>query len=148
MGTAAASIKAEYFFALSLTFFHFILTLSHAMLPTLSFTLPTEQIVAVNLNLADPRAAQLLERIAAATGEGQRRAEIENRSYHMGAKPTLGLDYDDRLVSRLKCCLSTAYAYLELPVGKGGLRHARLGKKYLVTESAVREFLGDLKAAA
>ena len=118
------------------------------MEPTLSFTLPTQQIVAVNLNLADPRAAKLLERIAAATGEGQRRAEIENRTYHLGSKPTLGLEYDDRLVTRLKCCLSTAYAYLELPVGKGGLRHTRLGKKYLVTEHAVRAFLGDLQAAA
>lgn len=111
----------------------------------LSFTLPAEQIVAVNLNLRDPKAAHLLEKLAAATGEGQRRAEIENRTYHMGSKPTPGLGYDDRLTARLGCCASVAYDYLGLK--RGGLRHLRLGKKYHITERAVREFEGDLTAA-
>jgi hypothetical protein len=109
----------------------------------LSLTLPQDQIVAVNLNLRDPKAAHLLERIALAQGEGQRRAEIENRTYHMGAKPTPGLDYDDRLTVRLKCCATVAYGYLDTPEKRGGLRHTRLGKKYHVTERAVRDFEGD-----
>jgi len=114
----------------------------------LSFTLPTEQIVAVNLNLRDPKAAHLLERLAGATGEGQRRAEIEQRTYHMGSKPTLGLDYDDRLTARLGCCASVAYDYLSMEHKRGGIRHTRLGKKYHITERAVREWEGDMKAAA
>lgn len=114
------------------------------MQPTaLSFTLPTEQIVAVNLNLRDPKAAHLLEQLAAATGEGQRRAEIANRTYHMGSKPTPGVGYDDRLTTRLGCCASVAYDYLNLDAKRGGIRHTRLGKKYHVTERAVRDFEGD-----
>ena len=116
------------------------------MEPTLSFTLPTQQIVAVNLNLRDPKAAHLLERLAIATGLGKQQAEIENRTYHMGSKPTLGLGYDDRLTTRLGCCASVAYDYLGLT--RGGIRHTRLGKKYHITERAVREFEGDVKAAA
>jgi hypothetical protein len=70
--------------------------------------------------------------------------EVFIRTYHMGCKPTSGINYDDRLTARLKCSATTAYKYLELPVKRGGLRHARLGKKYLVTEQAVRDWLGDL----
>jgi len=114
----------------------------------LSLTIAPEQIVAVNLNLHDLRTWQQLERLAAATGEGQRRAEIENRTYHMGSKPTLGLDYDDRLTVRLGCCASSAYDYLGLEPKHGGIRHTRMGKKYHITERAVREWEGDMKAAA
>lgn len=79
---------------------------------------------------------------------GQRRAEIEVRVYHMGAEPTPGLGYDDRLTVRLGCSANTAYKYLGLPEHRGGIRHRRLGKKYHVTERALREWEGDLKAAA
>lgn len=65
------------------------------------------------------------------------------RVYHMGAKPTLGLSYDDRLVKRIKCSSHTAYSYLNLLTKRGGIRHTRVGSKYLVTEQAVREWLGD-----
>jgi hypothetical protein len=109
---------------------------------TLTFTLPTEQIVAVNLDLRNPNTAHLLERLAAATGEGQRRAEIENRTYHMGSKPTPGLDYNDRLTVRLGCCAKVAYDYLNLEHKRGGIRHTRMGKKYHITERAVREWEG------
>lgn len=111
------------------------------MTPALSLTLATGQIVAVTLS--DPAQVRLLADLAVGLGQAQAFAEVANRTYHMGTKPTDGLAYDDRLTARLKCCATTAYAYLELPVARGGLRHARLGKKYLVTERAVREFLGD-----
>lgn len=113
------------------------------MTQVLSLSLPMEQVVAVTLNLRDPKAAHLLERIAAASGEGQRRAEIENRTYHMGRKQTPGLDYDDRLTARLKCCATVAYYYLDLAEARGGLRNTRIGKKYHVTERAVRDFEGE-----
>jgi hypothetical protein len=86
---------------------------------------------------------QLVEEEAA----GRRRAEIEQRTYHMGAEATPGKDYDDRLTSRLDCSPTTAYKYLGLPEHRGGLRHRRLGKN--VTERAVREWEGDpIQAAA
>jgi hypothetical protein len=78
-----------------------------------------------------------------AEAAGRARAEAEQRTYHMGTKPTLGLDYDDRLTARLKCSLTTAYTYLGLPEHRGGIRHRRFGKKYHVTERAIREWEGD-----
>ena len=84
-----------------------------------------------------------------AEAEGREQARILRRMYHMGSKPTLGLDYDDRLPVRLGCCAATAYAYLDLyQHDAAGLRHTRAGKKYLISEQAVQEWLGDLKAAA
>ena len=74
---------------------------------------------------------------------GRTRAEIEARTYHMGAQPTAGIGYDDRLTVRLGCSPSTAYKYLGLPEHRGGIRHRRLGKKYYVTELALREWAGD-----
>jgi hypothetical protein len=72
------------------------------------------------------------------------RAEIEQRTYHMGQKPTLGKDYDDRLTVRLGIAPTTAYYYLGLPEHQGGIRHRRFGKKYHVTERAIRKWEGDL----
>ena len=83
-----------------------------------------------------------------AQATGQRRAEIEARTYHMGAKATPGLDYDNRLTVRLDCSPTTAYKYLGLPEHRGGIRHRRLGKKYYVTELALREWAGDTRLAA
>lgn len=74
---------------------------------------------------------------------GQRRAEIENRTYHAGEKPTAGREYDDRLITRLGCSQNTLYRYLALPVHRGGIRHRRFGKKIHVTERAIREWEGD-----
>lgn len=83
-----------------------------------------------------------------AKATGDRRAEIEVRRYHMGAEATPGLNYDDRLTVRLGLSPTTVYKYLALPEHRGGIRHRRLGKKYYVTELALREWAGDLKAAA
>jgi hypothetical protein len=109
----------------------------------LQLTLDTGQILGVTLRLHTITERQLLVDIAAAQAEGKQRAEIENRTYHMGKKVTASLDYDDRLTTRLKCSPTTAYAYLSLPVKRGGLQHRRFGKKYHVTERAVRSFEGE-----
>lgn len=77
-----------------------------------------------------------------------RRADIEARRYLMATEPTPGLDYDDRLTVRLGMSATTVYKYLALPEHRGGIRHRRMGKKYYVTELALREWAGDLKAAA
>jgi len=99
------------------------------------------------LRLTAPGELEVLRTAAAAYADRLAAAELLARTYHTGAQPTPGLAYDDRLTTRLKCCATTAYAYLELPVARGGLRHARLGKKYVVTELAAREFLGDAPPA-
>ena len=111
--------------------------------PTLTLTLATGQVLAVALNLNTIADQRLLTSIAFEQARGAHAAEIENRTYHLGTKPTAGLDYDDRLTARLKCCSKTAYSYLELPVTRGGLAHRRLGKKYHVTERDVRRFEGE-----
>lgn len=114
----------------------------------LSLTLATGQVLSVSLNLHTIADQKLLATIAHETGKGQQAAEIENRTYHMGTKPTPGLGYDDRLTTRLKCCSKTAYAYLDLLPHNGGLRHRRLGKKYHITERDVRRFEGEVSADA
>jgi hypothetical protein len=106
----------------------------------LSLSLPLGQIVAVNLNLRDPKLAHLLGDLTERQALGKQRAEIENRTYHMGAEPTPGLDYDDRLTARLPYSATTLYGYLKAK--RGGIQHTKLGKKYHVTEWAVRAFEG------
>ncbi|TVT40658.1 helix-turn-helix domain-containing protein [Hymenobacter setariae] len=44
---------------------------------------------------------------------------------------------------RLGCSPTTAYLYLGVPEHRGAIRHRRLGKKYHVTERAIREWEGD-----
>jgi hypothetical protein len=94
----------------------------------------------VMLNLHTVTDRKLLIDIAAAQAQAKHRVEIENRTYHMGKKATAGLDYDNRLTTRLNCSATTAYAYLNLDAKKGGLQHRRSGNKYHVTERAVRDF--------
>jgi hypothetical protein len=85
--------------------------------------------------------------VLAADATGRHAAAILQRLYHMGAKPTPGKDYDDRLPARLELCPATVYKYLKLPILRGGIRHRRVGKKYQITERAVQEWYGDLPAA-
>lgn len=58
------------------------------------------------------------------------------RTYHLGAKRTPGLDYDDRLKMRLGCGDDLAR---EL-VSSGRIAHQYLGNRYSVCEQAVRDF--------
>jgi hypothetical protein len=114
----------------------------------LTITLSTDQIESALLN--DDVIERVIERILAVAGErftiAEASAEIANRTYHMGAKPTPGLNYDDRLTARLGCGSTTAYLYLAQPEHRGGIRHQRLGKKYHITERAVRDWEGDNKS--
>jgi hypothetical protein len=72
---------------------------------------------------------------------------IDTCTYHLGSKPTTGRNYDDRLTVRLGLSRTTimqALALWRTYGGKrGGLRHLQVGAKYLVSESACREWLGD-----
>lgn len=111
---------------------------------TVNLTIATGQIIAVTLSgLAE---AKMLGMIVAERSAALAEQEALMRTYHLGSKPTQGLSYDDRLTTRIKCSATTAYGYLNLPQKRGGLRHARIGKKYLITEQAVREWLGDRPA--
>jgi hypothetical protein len=110
----------------------------------LTLNLSTGQVLQVSLS--EPAHLRLLTAVAVEKAQAQAAAEVATRTYHMGTKPTPGLGYDDRLTTRIKCCATSCYTYLDLPVQRGGLRHQRIGKKYLITEQAVREWLGDAEA--
>ena len=103
---------------------------------TVTLTIAIGQIIAVTLS--GHAEAKGLGMIAAERSAAFVQQEVFIRTCHTGSEPTSGINYDDRLTARLKCSATTAYKYLELPVKHSGLRHARLGKKYLVTEQAVR----------
>lgn len=70
-------------------------------------------------------------------------AAVLARTYHLGEKPTAGRDYDDRLTIRTGVGKTKLRELLELGPVRGGLRRVRAGDKWLVSESAVREFFGD-----
>lgn len=75
----------------------------------------------------------------------QAEAEVPTRTYVQSPKQSPDKKYDDRLHIRLGCGKTKAYELLKrFEEGKeGGLRHQRIGKKYIVTEQAVREYFGD-----
>lgn len=116
------------------------------MTAALTLNLVPNQVLAVTLS--EPHHLRLLTAVAVEKALHRQQADRLARTYHLGAEPTPGLDYDDRLTKRLKKSENTVYAHLALSVRDGGLRHKRLGKSYLVTERAVLEFLGDLQPAA
>lgn len=112
----------------------------------LTLTLSSDQVLAVHLN--EPEHLRLLTAMAVAQKQLEVLANLLTRTYHMGTQHTPSLGYDDRLTTRLKCGHNMAYSYLTLAVAEGGLRHIRMGKKYIVTEEAVRDFFGDRKIEA
>jgi hypothetical protein len=114
--------------------------------PALTLTMASDQVVAVHMS--EPAHLQVLTAMAVEQRRLEVLANLLTRTYHMGTQPTPGLGYDDRLTTRLKCGHNMAYNYLSLPVAEGGLRHRRMGKKYVVTEEAVRDFFGDTKINA
>lgn len=116
------------------------------MVPALTLNLASDQVLVVTLS--EPHHLRLLTAVAVEKALNKQEADRLERTYHMGAKPTPDLDYDDRLTVRLKKSENTVYAYLGLPEKDGGLRHKRIGKSYLVTERAILEFLGDIKPVA
>lgn len=77
--------------------------------------------------------------------KAQAEAEVTTRTYVQSPKQSQEKKYDDRLHVRLGCGKTKAYELLKAyEEGKeGGLRHVRIGNKYIVTEQAVLEFFGD-----
>lgn len=120
------------------------------MSPTLSFTLATDQVL--HVHMSEPQERLTYEALAKHQLALNKEAELLGRTYHLGTGPTPGRGYDDRLTVRLGLCRSTLLVELHLwrdfAGRRGGLRHISAGKKYLVSELAVREYLNDLKAAA
>jgi hypothetical protein len=111
----------------------------------LTLQLATGQILAVTLS--DPAQVEVLAQAAGQYAKAKAQEEILSRTYHLAAEPTPDCGYDDRLTIRLKSSADTLYRYLALPVKEGGLRSRRNGNKYVVTEQACREFMGDCPPA-
>ncbi|MBO2010894.1 hypothetical protein [Hymenobacter negativus] len=102
----------------------------------------------IQLQLSHPREMELLNTAARELGERLAGAALENRTYHLGTKPTPGRGYDDRLTMRLGFSATTCYEYLRLDPKRGGLVGRQVGNKWLVTEEAVRAFEGRKQQAA
>lgn len=117
------------------------------MSPSISFTLPTQQIVGVMLSA--PAEVNVLAQVASGIKAAEATARIDaeemRRTYHLGTKPTKDRGYDDRLTVRIgigATLLREQVALWQQYGGKrGGLRHLRFGTKYIITEEDVREFL-------
>lgn len=77
--------------------------------------------------------------------KAQAEVEVSTRTYVQSPRQSQEKRYDDRLHIRLGCGKTKAYELLKAyEEGKeGGLRHQRIGNKYIVTEQAVREYFGD-----
>jgi hypothetical protein len=106
---------------------------------TLTGTLEFED-GAVNLILSEPTQRAIVTEIAARQEAARVVAEVDHdrlaRTYHLGAEPTPGRGYDDRLKMRLGCGDDMAR---EL-VSSGRIAHQYLGNRYSVCEQAVRDF--------
>jgi hypothetical protein len=112
---------------------------------TLTGTLEFED-GAVHLILSEPTQRAIVLEIAARQEAARVAAEVDHdrlaRTYHLGAEPTPGRGYDDRLKMRLGCGDDMAR---EL-VSSGRLAHQYLGNRYSVCEQAVRDFYATLPA--
>ncbi|TGE23499.1 helix-turn-helix domain-containing protein [Hymenobacter metallicola] len=91
----------------------------------------------VGLSLTSPQEKYILGLAAAAQASEEAKFKILSRRYTLSDERTEGLDYDDRLHERLGCCKNTAYALLRA----NAIRHQRMGKKIVVSESAVFRYL-------
>ena len=82
--------------------------------------------------------------------KAQAEAEVATRTYVQSPKQSPDKKYDDRLHIRLNCGKTKAYELLAAYAAgeEGGLRHVRVGAKYIVTEQAVREWFGDQLATS
>ena len=102
----------------------------------------------IQLQLSHPREMELLNTAARELAARLAGEALENRTYHMGTKPTPGRGYDDRLTVRTGLSATTCYEYLRLDPKRGGLAGRQVGTKWVVTEEAVRAFEGRSKQAA
>jgi hypothetical protein len=109
----------------------------------LTLNLTTGQVL--NVSMSEPAHLRMLTAVAVEKAKVKEEQDALARVYHTGSKRRPGLDYDDRLSERTGLSVKTLHAYLSIPVAEGGIRHTRAGSKYIVTEQAVREWLGDRK---
>jgi len=129
--------------------------------PNLTLTLALAGSQALHVHLSEPADRLTIENLA----KHQALLEFEkykyqqylvfeagelSKTYHLGSKPTRNRGYDDRITVRLGLSRTTIFKLLiiwqEHAGRRGGLRHKCAGKKYIITESACREWLGDVKA--
>lgn len=108
---------------------------------SLSLNLTTQQVLGVTLS--SEQEVKVLGLIAGQVLAAKATAEVLTRTYHLGLEPTPGRGYDDRLTMRTGYGLTKLRELLALPVHKGGLRHQRNGRNYIVTERAVLEYFGE-----
>jgi transcriptional regulator with XRE-family HTH domain len=95
-----------------------------------------------NPKLSNPgQLAKLTDALIAQASAKAREAAMM-RTYHLGENPSSHRDYDDRLWIRLGCEPTEAIKL----VSSGRLRHQYIEARPVVTEQAVREFLGDIPA--
>lgn len=107
----------------------------------ITLTLTNGQVLAVTLS--SPAEARVFTEMAAAMAAAKAAEEAKCRTYHLGQEATPGLDYDDRLTIRTGVGKTKLRELLKLGPARGGLRRVRAGDKWLVSETAVREFFGD-----
>lgn len=110
----------------------------------LSLNLATDQVLGVTLS--GHAEAQVLGMIAAQKVAAVAVAEVLTRTYHLGVEPTPGRGYDDRLTMRTGFGLTKLRELLAVAPVRGGLRHQRNGRNYIVTERAVLEFFHEAEA--
>lgn len=84
------------------------------------------------LSLTEPQEMRMIEAAAIAYATAKAEADKLATVYTMNELP-----------ARLNISRSTILKYLQLPVKNGGLRARQAGAKWLVTEKACREWLGD-----
>lgn len=90
---------------------------------------------------------ELLQRALVEMTPAKTAAQVETewlgRTYHFGEQPTPGLDYDDRITTRLNLNEQELQEWMDSP-DFNELPYKKLGKRIVVTERGLRQFLGDL----
>lgn len=118
--------------------------------PTLSLTIAPQQVL--HVHMSNPQERLTYEELAKHQLSIEREAKELSKTYQLGSEPTPGRGYDDRLTVRLGLSRSTILlemtCWREHGGKRGGLRHICAGKKYVVSEQAVREYLTDATPAA
>lgn len=87
--------------------------------------------------------------VAEINARAKHEAEVAIRTYVQSPKQSREKEYDDRLHVRLNCGKTKAYGLLKAyeQGHEGGLRHRRIGNKYIVTEQAIKEWEGGLEVS-
>lgn len=82
--------------------------------------------------------------VTPAKAAAQVETEWMSRTYHFGDEQTPGLPYDDRFSVRMALTGDDLKEFMNTPEQFGRLRHTKIGSRIVVTERAIREWLGDI----